>query len=215
MTAPEPVTPAYQLPTCEQVAPTIEAAHEMGATGGPVVEAERLAFEAWMKGHCWSLGATWRGTQYQSDAEVGGHLDPHAIRTRELWAAWRDRAALAFAAGQSAEPEHIKFLRRWLIDTASESSAASRPEAIPGTDEAWDERRLGADERYVARVPDSRPVPTTTGADVLTEADMLQLGKIHTRDPRTVLQAAARIGAERERERAARVCEAAIRRGEG
>lgn len=80
-------------------APTIEAAHDMGANGSPPVEAERLAFEAWMKGHCWSLCATWRGTQYQSDSEVGGHLDPFAMRTRELWAAWRDRAALA---GQSA-----------------------------------------------------------------------------------------------------------------
>jgi len=76
-------------------APTREAAHEMGANGSPAVEAERLAFEAWMKGHCWSLCATWRGTQYQSDSEVGGRLDPFAVRTRELWAAWRDRAALA------------------------------------------------------------------------------------------------------------------------
>lgn len=83
-------------------APTREAAHEMGANGSPAVEAERLAFEAWMKGHCWSLCATWRGTQYQSDSEVGGRLDPFAMRTRELWAAWRDRAALAFAAGQSS-----------------------------------------------------------------------------------------------------------------
>ena len=33
----------------------------MGATGGPVVEAERLAFEAWMQGHCWGLAAQWDG----------------------------------------------------------------------------------------------------------------------------------------------------------
>lgn len=75
-------------------APSIEAAIAMGATGGPVVEAERLAFEAWMRGHCWALCATWDGKTYRSDSEQGGWINPHAMRTRELWAAWRDRAAL-------------------------------------------------------------------------------------------------------------------------
>lgn len=74
--------------------PSIEAAYEMGAKGGPVVEAERLAFEAWMRGHCWALCATWDGTSYRSDSEQGGNVCPHAMRTRQLWAAWRDRAAL-------------------------------------------------------------------------------------------------------------------------
>ena len=76
-------------------APDTEAAYAMGANGGPVVESERLAFEAWMRGHCWALGATWRGTQYRSDDEASGDINPHAMRTRQLWAAWRDRAALA------------------------------------------------------------------------------------------------------------------------
>lgn len=67
----------------------------MGAKGGPAHEGERLAFEAWMRGHCWALCATWRGTQYTSDAEQGGDLDPRAMMTRQLWAAWRDRAALS------------------------------------------------------------------------------------------------------------------------
>ena len=67
----------------------------MGAKGGPIHEGERLAFEAWMRGHCWALCATWRGTQYTSDAEEGGDLDPRAMMTRQLWAAWRDRAALS------------------------------------------------------------------------------------------------------------------------
>lgn len=78
-------------------APSEEAAAEMGANGGHVVEAERLAFEAWMRGHCWKLGAKWTGTEYRSDFEKGGMVDTHAMRTRELWAAWRDRAALAAA----------------------------------------------------------------------------------------------------------------------
>lgn len=67
----------------------------MGATGGPAHEGERLAFEAWMAGHCWALCATWDGKAYRSDAEQGGDIDPRAMRTRQLWAAWRDRAALA------------------------------------------------------------------------------------------------------------------------
>jgi len=84
--------------------PTPEAAHEMGAKGGPIVEAERLAFEAWMRGHCWALCSTWSGRQYVSDAEQGGNVDPRAMNTRQLWAAWRDRAALA-AAPQAATKE--------------------------------------------------------------------------------------------------------------
>lgn len=74
---------------------SIEAAETMGAVGGPASERERQAFEAWMRGHCWALCATWNGTEYRSDAEVGGRYCPQAASTRQLWAAWRDRAALA------------------------------------------------------------------------------------------------------------------------
>lgn len=84
--------------------PSIEAAYEMGAKGGPVVEAERLAFEAWMRGHCWALCSTWDGTSYRSDSEQGGNVCPHAMRTRQLWAAWRDRAALVPANEQGERP---------------------------------------------------------------------------------------------------------------
>ena len=76
--------------------PTIEAARKMGEIGGTVSDDERLAFEAWMEGHCWPLGATWDGSGYLSDHERMRHgwPDPGAMRTRQLWAAWRDRAAL-------------------------------------------------------------------------------------------------------------------------
>lgn len=77
------------------LAPSTEAAHAMGANGGESVEAERAAFEAWMRGHCWALCATWNGREYRSDVEQGGNVCPHAMRTRQMWAAWRDRAALA------------------------------------------------------------------------------------------------------------------------
>lgn len=75
-------------------APSIEAAYAMGAKGSPAVEAERLAFEAWMSGHCWSLCAHWTGSEYLGSSEQGGNFCPHAMMTRKLWAAWRDRAAL-------------------------------------------------------------------------------------------------------------------------
>lgn len=71
------------------VTPTIEAARAMGATGGQVDDAERQAFEAWMMGHHWKPGH-WIG---------GGYTD---MTTRMLWAAWRDRAALAALVAQAA-----------------------------------------------------------------------------------------------------------------
>ena len=80
-------------------APSQVDAERMGAEGAPADEGERLAFEAWMRGHCWALCATWTGTQYRSDSEQGGEIDPRAMMTRKLWAAWRDRAALAAQKG--------------------------------------------------------------------------------------------------------------------
>lgn len=76
---------------------TEEQAYAMGAHGAPVDDHERLLFEAWMRGHCWALSATWTGTQYLGDAETDGAFDPAAMSTRRLWAAWRDRAALGQA----------------------------------------------------------------------------------------------------------------------
>lgn len=78
-------------------------AEAMGAKGGPVHEGERRAFEAWMRGHCWALCATWNGKEYRSDAEQSGWPDPQAMMTRRLWAAWRDRAALARLKTPNAE----------------------------------------------------------------------------------------------------------------
>lgn len=77
---------------------TEQQANDMGAKGAPATDAERLLFEAWMRGHCWALCATWDGKCYRSDAEQGGNVDPRAMNTRQLWAAWRDRAALAAQA---------------------------------------------------------------------------------------------------------------------
>ena len=75
--------------------PTVENAYEMGAKGADPTESERLLFEAWMRGHCWSLSSHWDGQQYVSDDELNGGFSAHAMGTRRLWAAWRDRAALS------------------------------------------------------------------------------------------------------------------------
>lgn len=79
---------------------TKQQAYDMGAKGGPVVEAERELFEEWMRGHCWASVGTWNGTTYigQNEGKRGFEgYDPQAALTRQLWAAWRDRAALGAA----------------------------------------------------------------------------------------------------------------------
>lgn len=71
-------------------------AYEIGANRIKVqpTEAERLRFEQWMAGHCWKVGGTWDGTTYRGAVEHGDYLDPQAMHTRQLFAAWRDCAAL-------------------------------------------------------------------------------------------------------------------------
>lgn len=86
--APTP-TPAVHELTTE------DAAYQMGATGADPSEHERLLFEAWMRGHCWSVCGEWNGKTYVAANEGGKHVDHSAMLTRQLWAAWRDRAALA------------------------------------------------------------------------------------------------------------------------
>jgi len=74
---------------------TVEQAHELGAKGGPVSEHERQLFEAWMRGHCWAIQGDWDGSTYVHEAErTFRQVHPGAMNTRQLWAAWRDRAAL-------------------------------------------------------------------------------------------------------------------------
>ena len=92
-------------PAAEPGAPSVEAAHAMGASGSPPVEAERLAFEAWVKGHCWALGAMWTGSGYIGTAETPGSICPVAMGTRRMWAAWRDRAALSTPTSPSDAQE--------------------------------------------------------------------------------------------------------------
>ena len=74
----------------------IKAAFAMGQTGAPPSETERLAFESWMRGHSWLVEGVWNGTTYDDRGPSRVSLvDVGAMQTRMLWAAWRDRAALA------------------------------------------------------------------------------------------------------------------------
>lgn len=110
-------------------APSIEAARKMGETGGPAVEDERLAFEAWMSGHCWSVGDVWwDGRGYISPGENAAFVDPVSRRVRQLWAAWRDRAALA----RMATDDRIDQLETALIH-AADSPNIDRAMAIDDT----------------------------------------------------------------------------------
>lgn len=117
-------------PQSESAAPTVEAAREMGAKGGPVVEAERLAFEAWMAGHCWAVSPTWNGKTYDDSEEDKKRklLGPLARTTRMLWAAWRDRAALS-----SLRPQAVPMTDEQ-ISAMGRSCIAAWVSIAPGSD---------------------------------------------------------------------------------
>ncbi|MER2626205.1 MAG: hypothetical protein ABTS22_20000 [Accumulibacter sp.] len=93
---------AHAMPfDCDVIdAPSVDDARAMCQHGGPADEAERIAFEAWMIGHNWMPPhVQWTGSiygpAYRSATEDGLFMDPKAVRTRMMWAAWRDRAALS------------------------------------------------------------------------------------------------------------------------
>lgn len=117
----------------------------LGREGAPATEEERLLFEAWMRGHCWALCATWDGKQYVSDSEQGGYVDPRAMNTRQIFAAWRDRAALAAHDAEQAQQCTCDcrsdsacllcaYRKQWGFDTAPTEQAA---QAVPATEFCW------------------------------------------------------------------------------
>ncbi len=95
MTKQQEIANPNALQECDvRCVPSVEEAYAMGAKGGATIEAERLAFEEWVRGHCWTLGAKWNGKYYLGENETGSYVCPLAMQTRMMWAAWRDRAAL-------------------------------------------------------------------------------------------------------------------------
>lgn len=59
--------------------PSLEDAKAMGATGGLATELERQAFEAWVRGHCWELGALWDGSTYRGAGETNSKCLPYHL----------------------------------------------------------------------------------------------------------------------------------------
>lgn len=123
---------------------TKQQAYDMGAKGGPVVEAERELFEEWMRGHCWAVSGTWNGATYIGSNEGRNSYDPHAALTRQVWATWRDRAALAAADAATEEKDHfqdmididgnlygIDFLRVAVKDAQTYRNLKAAHEAAP------------------------------------------------------------------------------------
>lgn len=93
---------------------TEQHAYDMGAKGAPATNAERLLFEAWMRGHCWKVCGTWDGTTYSGSREHADYIDPQVMLTHQLWAAWRDRSALGQGgpAGSGGWQRHAEAMER-------------------------------------------------------------------------------------------------------
>lgn len=92
--------------------PLQQAAYDIGAKGSDPTEEERLAFESWMRGHCWAVIGDWDGKQYKHGCEDGEFIHGGAMGTRRLWAAWRDRGAVArVLAEQAPAVEPIGYVR--------------------------------------------------------------------------------------------------------
>lgn len=114
------------------------------------VQGERWGSYDWVI-HCSSshCGAQARiiadGWSEQIDGTLNQHIPPSELYTDRL----------------------VQVRRMW-----NRRAHLAQPEAkIAGTDEAWDERRLGADERYVAVAPDQPEAAEPFGdADVLISA---------------------------------------------
>ena len=56
-----------------------------------------------MRGHCWKVEGDWDGKQYKHDCEDGEFVHGGAMNTRRLWAAWRDRGAVARVLAEQAQ----------------------------------------------------------------------------------------------------------------
>lgn len=92
--------------------PLQQAAYDIGAKGSDPTEEERLAFESWMRGHCWAVIGDWDGKQYKHGCEDGEFIHGGAMGTRRLWAAWRDRGAVARVLAEQAQAvEPIGYIR--------------------------------------------------------------------------------------------------------
>ena len=118
--------------------PIEKAAYDIGAKGSEPREDERLAFEAWMRGHCWKVVGDWDGKQYFHAQESTGFVHGGAMGTRGLWAAWRDRGAVARVLAEQAQAvEPVAWIERDMQcdDFDPDSVTCATP---VGTAEGWE-----------------------------------------------------------------------------
>jgi hypothetical protein len=192
MTDPTPTT--TPLPA----APTPEAAAAIGAQGGPPSEAEHLAFEAWMQGHSWPVAGVWDGTTYngRTKVESDGWFDTTAMQTRMLWAAWRDRAALATppAATREAGPlpgvavdgVPCDFIRTMLRPAYEPGDGTADGAQL--VSQAWWHPIMGCDSLQIV-VDNARAVLASRGGAAVqpktapTEEDIYDLAEVFNGDP--------------------------------
>ena len=108
--------------------PLQKAAYDIGAKGSEPTEEERLAFESWMRGHCWAVIGEWDGKQYKHAHESTGFVHGGAMETRRLWAAWRDRGAVARVLAEQAQAVEPVAVRHsydgygWMYDDSGSGS---------------------------------------------------------------------------------------------
>jgi len=94
----------------EKLAEALKLAESIGHVGSAPTEDERLLFEAWMRGHCWKVSGEWDGKQYRHASEHAGDVHPPTMMTRQLFAAWRDRGALAAYRAQQEQAQQLSVL---------------------------------------------------------------------------------------------------------
>lgn len=151
-----------------EVAPasiTIDQAYSMGAKGAEPTEEERKLFEAWMAGHCWEVEGGWDGRTYVHSTEINlRQVHFGAMRTRQLWAAWRDRAALAapaqkpsFKVGNLVTLTQSDYpgLGQWFVQLWDADEIVAR---VYGDDKEMLNRRIAALTALPAAQPEWVPV---------------------------------------------------------
>lgn len=94
-------------------------ARKMGEVGAEPTESERELFEAWMRGHCWKVEGDWNGHQYVHESESNGSPHGGAMRTRQLFAAWKDRGALGSVPMSDADQTFLKLGREMYAMTST------------------------------------------------------------------------------------------------
>ena len=112
-----------------------------------------------MRGHCWKVEGDWDGKQYKHDCECGEFVHGGAMNTRRLWAAWRDRGALArVLAEQAQEVEPVA----WIVldeDKVPIMCAPARQMCNDHINDAINDFDIAEASKWVVRKAFTHPAP--------------------------------------------------------